>query len=511
MKSYHTDNHITLHHGDALDVLRTLPDASVHAVVTDPPSGIAFMNMAWDDDRGGRAAWVAWLAGIMCEAYRVLKPGAHGLVWALPRTSHWTACALEDAGFEIREKVYHLQGAGFPKALDISKAIDQELGATREVTGETRRAGIGRHGRTDHEVFRASTDECNKHIPITAPATPEAAQWDGYKTALKPAAEEWILIRKPISERNVARNVLVHGTGGLNVDACRVGTAADMNPRDFDDSRRTSPKFSGKYNGGLEGQYLARCGTVPQGRYPPHVVFSHAPDCTDAACVEGCPVRALGEQSGVSVSKASQRGSVKVFSDKVRGSTGWEGKSTERGHDDTGTAARFFPVFRLDTSEATPQAATCAACQGSGIVQVPGITEPFDAWYAATKDYGGTYEEWQRLREPYAAPCPHCETPNVSPFRYQAKPAPSERAGSTHPTQKSLALMEWLVKLVTAPDQTVLDCFMGSGTTGVAALRAGRQFIGIEMDAAYFAIAQQRITEEQNRPKQLDMFGEESA
>jgi site-specific DNA-methyltransferase (adenine-specific) len=166
-------------------------------------------------------------------------------------------------------------------------------------------------------------------------------------------------------------------------------------------------------------------------------------------------------------------------------------------------------VFRPDTSEATPQAAPCAACQGSRVVQVPGITEPFDTWYAATKDYGGTYEEWQRLREPYAAPCPHCETPNVSPFRYQAKPPPSERAGSTHPTQKSLALMEWLVKLVTAPDQVVLDCFMGSGTTGVAALRAGRQFIGIEMDAAYFAIAEQRITEEQNRPKQLDMFGEE--
>jgi hypothetical protein len=179
------------------------------------------------------------------------------------------------------------------------------------------------------------------------------------------------------------------------------------------------------------------------------------------------------------------------------------------GVSDTGTAARFFPCFRPDAPEATPQAATCAACQGSGVVQVPGITEPFDTWYAATKNHGGTYEEWQRLCEPHAAPCPHCETPDVPPFRYQAKPPPSERAGSTHPTQKSLALMEWLVKLITAPDQTVLDCFMGSGTTGVAALRAGRQFVGIEMDATYFAIAQQRITEEQNRPRQLDMFEEE--
>jgi site-specific DNA-methyltransferase (adenine-specific) len=434
MKSYHTDNHITLHHGDALDVLRTLPDASVHAVVTDPPSGIAFMNMAWDDDRGGRAAWVAWLAEIMHEVYRVLKPGAHGLVWALPRTSHWTACALEDAGFEIREKVYHLQGAGFPKALDISKAIDAELGATREVVGEN-----PNHRPVSGVEYEGVYAGGNTGAPyITAPATPEAAQWDGYKTALKPAAEEWILIRKPISERNVARNVLAHGTGGLNVDACRVSVADDE-----PNKRRATGEYSKSdensiYGGGLYNH--TRPATLSQGRYPPHVVFSHAPDCTEAACVEGCPVRALGEQSGVSVSSGGDGSGYRKGA--MWGNSGNIIKHSPHGLGlgDTGTAARFFPVFR-----------------------------------------------------------------------YQAKPAPSERAGSTHPTQKSLALMEWLVKLVTAPGQTVLDCFMGSGTTGVAALRAGRQFIGVEMDAAYFTIAEQRITEEQNRPKQLDMFGEETA
>jgi site-specific DNA-methyltransferase (adenine-specific) len=336
------------------------------------------------------------------------------------------------------------------------------------------------------------------------PATPEAAQWDGYKTALKPAAEEWILIRKPLSERNVARNVLQHGTGGLNIDACRVPHNEACRVLKKQQTGHDFYRQAGRYQDTLE--------LKPEGRYPPHVVFSHAPDCTDAACVEGCPVRVLGEQSGVS--RTAPRGKPSCNTPAPQSPTGISFKKNypEFVHyGDTGTAARFFPVFRPDTSEATPQAATCAACQGSGIVQVDGITEPFDAWYVATKDYGGTYEEWQRLREPHAASCPHCETPNVPPFRYQAKPAPSERAGSTHPTQKSLALMEWLVKLVTAPDQTVLDCFMGSGTTGVAALRAGRQFVGVEMDAAYFAIAEQRITEEQNRPKQLDMFGEESA
>jgi site-specific DNA-methyltransferase (adenine-specific) len=419
---------VTLHHGDALDVLRTLPDASVHAVVTDPPSGIAFMNMAWDDDRGGRAQWVAWLAGIMCEAYRVLKPGAHGLVWALPRTSHWTACALEDAGFEIREKVYHLFGNGFPKALDISKAIDAELGATREVVGVVDKRGEYDGAERGDTRGREFADRERPTLsPITAPATPEAAQWDGYKTALKPAAEEWILIRKPISERNVARNVLTHGTGGLDIDACRVGTNSKKWP---------SPR------GGIwstDANAKADLIDTNQGRYPPHVVFSHASDCTDTACVEGCPVRELGEQSGVTKNGGHNIGMPYRKTTTSFISTGVRTTDTQYAGD-TDTAARFFPVFR-----------------------------------------------------------------------YQAKPAPSERAGSTHPTQKSLALMEWLVKLVTAPDQVVLDCFMGSGTTGVAALRAGRQFVGVEKDAAYFAIAEQRITEEQNKPKQLDMFGEESA
>jgi site-specific DNA-methyltransferase (adenine-specific) len=390
------------------------------------------MNMAWDDDRGGRAQWVAWLTEIMREVHRVLKPGAHGLVWALPRTSHWTACALEDAGFEIRDKIFHLQGAGFPKALDISKAIDAELGAEREVVSMEPRSATRPHVEwgSQGKAYRLNGD-----TSITTPATPEAAQWDGYKTALKPAAEEWILVRKPISERNVARNVLQHGTGGLNIDACRVPANGDV----LVSRHNITIGGSGIYQGGK----ACETGAIDGRRYPPHVVFSHAPDCTEAACVEGCPVRALGEQSGVT---SSGGGGGRSWGASNGTHPGWkrpahqsyQPKTVGQYPIDTGTAARFFPVFR-----------------------------------------------------------------------YQAKPPPSERAGSTHPTQKSVALMEWLVKLITAPDQTVLDCFMGSGTTGVAALRAGRQFVGIEMDATYFAIAQQRITEEQNRPRQLDMFEEE--
>jgi hypothetical protein len=115
----------TLHRGDCVEGMKTLPDASVDAVVCDPPAGIAFMGKSWDEDKGGRAGWVGWLTEVMREAIRVLKPGGHALVWALPRTSHWTAWALEDAGFEVRDAVLHCFGTGFPKSQDISKFIDK--------------------------------------------------------------------------------------------------------------------------------------------------------------------------------------------------------------------------------------------------------------------------------------------------------------------------------------------------------------------------------------------------
>ncbi len=124
-------NNITLHRGDCLEVLRTIPDASIDAVVTDPPAGISFMGRAWDHHKGGRDSWVSWMRDVAAECLRVLKPGAHALVWALPRTSHWTATAWENAGFEVRDCVNHVFGNGFPKSLDLSKAIDKHLGEER--------------------------------------------------------------------------------------------------------------------------------------------------------------------------------------------------------------------------------------------------------------------------------------------------------------------------------------------------------------------------------------------
>src|SRR5690242_18140162 len=163
-------------HGDCLAMLRSMPDNSVDALVTDPPSGISFMQRAWDKDKGGRDKWIAWLAEIMREAFRVMKPGAHGFVWAIPRTSHWTGMAIEDAGFEVRDSFHHLFASGFPKSLAADKAIDAKLGATRPVVGVAK--GAASSDTASLGSFAAS-------YPATEPATEPAKEWAGFGTAVK--------------------------------------------------------------------------------------------------------------------------------------------------------------------------------------------------------------------------------------------------------------------------------------------------------------------------------------
>lgn len=179
-------------HADCLEHLKTLESNNLDSLITDPPAGISFMNKEWDHHKGGRGEWIKWMTAVMQECHRVLKPGAHGLVWALPRTSHWTATALEDAGFEIRDIITHLFGTGFPKSLDISKAIDKAAGAEREVTGikqsfyddADRTQPFGGYGNSafdfgnDVEGFNAA-----KQVQ-TEPATASAKQWQGWGTAL---------------------------------------------------------------------------------------------------------------------------------------------------------------------------------------------------------------------------------------------------------------------------------------------------------------------------------------
>ncbi len=196
------DGRVVLFNADCLKLLRKRKDNSIDAIVTDPPAGISFMGKEFDSDRGGRDKWIAWLQTIMEECLRVLKPGGHMLCWSLPRTSHWTATAIEDAGFEVRDCVYHIAGSGFPKSLSISKAIDKTAGAEREVVGSYTVGGTaakgGRQGRASVAAEGESSIGLSRDLQITVPATDAAKQWDGWGTALKPSVENWILAHKPL-------------------------------------------------------------------------------------------------------------------------------------------------------------------------------------------------------------------------------------------------------------------------------------------------------------------------
>jgi hypothetical protein len=263
---------ITVHRGDALEQLRALPDHCAHSLVTDPPAGIGFMGMAWDGDKGGRAQWIAWLAAILAESRRVLRPGAWALVWALPRTSHWTATALEDAGFEVRDVIVHLFGQGFPKSLDVSKAVDKAAGAQREVVGRVVYGdGDGRVRNTAKSIGFGGCDPAADQRTVTAPATDAARQWSGWGTALKPAAEHWILARAPLAG-TVAANVLAHGTGALNIDGCRIESVE----RPLIVSDRSNGSLGNSYSGGPTGELCGsrNAGTTSTGRWPANVVLS---------------------------------------------------------------------------------------------------------------------------------------------------------------------------------------------------------------------------------------------
>lgn len=377
-------------HGEALQELRALPDCSIDSVVTDPPYGLAFMGKRWDYDVPGVEIWA--------ECLRVLKPGGHLLAFAGTRTQHRMAVRIEDAGFEIRDMIAWVYGSGFPKSLDVSKAIDKAAGTERvrimvpSKAGNSVRRGSGEQGVTFGDSHGGFTD-------ISEPATDAARQWDGWGTALKPALEPITVARKPL-EGTVAENVQKWGTGALNVDGCRVETNDGRN-------RARPPRTANKILGGGNGTNLTASEHNAAGRWPANLIHDGSKDVLELFPVTksgGAPLR----RQGMGYNGGAQGQEV------VTGPPGSDG-----------SAARFF---------------------------------------------------------------------------YCAKASKSERGpGNTHPTVKPLALMRYLVRLVTPPGGTVLDPFMGSGTTGLAAAAEGFRFVGIERDEAYFEIARRRLTRENAR------------
>lgn len=317
----YTDDQVTIHHGDCLALLPQLDDESVDAVITDPPYGLNFMGASWDSawrsqrDRHHKhtnrhatndmGAYQQWCYRWAVEILRVVKPGAHVAVFGSPRTSHRLTCALEDAGFQIRDSIAWLHGQGFPKNLDVGRVLH----------------------RSSPEPQGAS------HTPVEP--------WEGWGTALKPAFEPIVLARRPL-DGTVVDTVRTHGTGAINIDGTRVH-ADDSPPRTRHPthSERETPTRS--HESHLTPGHSNHTTT---GRWPPNVVLTHDATCRPDLCAPICPIAILDTQSGVRPSGANpHRRHAPVFSHVYGHFLGQPTCTPARGPT-TGTASRFFPQFR---------------------------------------------------------------------------------------------------------------------------------------------------------------------
>jgi len=344
---------------DCRNAMRGMDADSISAIVTDPPYGLKFMGKGWDHSVPGLEFWQ--------EALRVAKPGCHLLAFGGTRTYHRLTCAIEDAGWKIRDSLMWVYGSGFPKGHDVSKAIDKEAGAERD----KRWKPVTKYSMVGTLEPRPWLDKARENggcfVDSDIPSTDAAKQWEGWNTSLKPSFEPIILARKPLTG-TVAGNVLEHGTGAINIDACRVKSEDS----EWTCRKSATSSFSQEarpWKEKLTGIEIASGGVG--GRWPANFIHDGSDEVTDLL----------------------------------------------------GSAARFF---------------------------------------------------------------------------YCAKASPAERGEyNKHPTVKPLALMRYLVKLITPPSGIVLDPFAGSGSTLVAASQLGFDAIGIELDKVHCDIIERRLKDSQ--------------
>lgn len=449
----------TLHCGDCREVLRTLADCSIDSVVCDPPYELTgarpggrsdaargavmggFMGLKWD------ASGIAHDVQMWAECLRVLKPGGHLLAFSGARTYHRMACAIEDAGFELRDQIMWLYGSGFPKSLDVSKAIDKAAGAEREVVGMK---SVG-NGNRKGDGFRHAGDSSG--IPVTVPTSEPAREWEGWGTALKPAHEPICVARKPFAG-TVAGNVLEHGTGALNIDACRVehqtingGNLAD-NPHLRGTKLRAAPVSTMFGRAGDETPL-----TSPAGRWPANVIHDGSPEVL--AAFPDAPGQMADAKTSAERKTANVYGVMRYAepsSDRTYASVGGTNFSMKPGARrlDTGSAARFFYCAKASRTDRN---------EGCDHMQ----------------------------RKPL-----HWSSGEANPGSFQSD-GTDRTSPNNHPTVKPTELMAYLCRLVTAPGGVVLDPFMGSGSTGKAAVREGFRFVGIDLTPEYVEIARARI------------------
>lgn len=386
---------VDLRLGDCIEQMRQLKPNSVDSIVTDPPYELGFMGKSWD------STGIAYSVKMWDEALRVLKPGGHLLAFSGSRTYHRMACAIEDAGFEIRDQIMWVYGSGFPKSLDVSKSIDKQAGVERERVDYVGGIASGQNNYGGNGTVHVGTKVGNEAI------TDKAKEWSGWGTALKPAHEPIVLARKPLIG-TVATNVIIHGTGALNIDGSRV------------DYESQSDKEKA-----LKGDAFKRKDVSDKGWSRPWMSDQNKIDQLNRAAKERA--------------------------DQGR----WPANFIHDGLDENW--ARFFYCAKASKKD-----------RNEGL-------DDFDE----QQSVGGGGGIGDYLNDV-----------NSASGKFGSEKAPSK---NNHPTVKPTELMRYLVRLVTPPNGTVLDPFMGSGSTGKAAILERFSFIGIDQSADYLEIATARI------------------
>jgi site-specific DNA-methyltransferase (adenine-specific) len=509
-----------VYQGNCLEELKNLDDNSVDAVVTDPPYGLSnidvnvftsaivkwaegdrafmpsgkgFMNKSWDAFVPPPAVWD--------ECFRVLKPGGHILVFAGSRTVDLMGISIRMAGFEIRDSIAWIYGSGFPKSYNVAKGIESVLtnGSAswndfHTLNGTLEEANGNANGMVKKNAEQgARPTEYESHGKLTLdPTTEEAKKWQGWGTALKPAIEPIIMARKPLGEKNVASNVLKHGTGAINIDASRIG----------EDVRTSTVVENGFGSNFMDDNWVPSGKSYEKtvtGRWPTNVIFGHTEDCVQVGettektlnhnaptgtfaggeqdrgsdtseyrentvvtpvyeCVDGCPVKELDKQTGKTKSG-------KPRADRGTGGIWKEGDGVPVGpqYGDEGGASRFFYQAKASKKDRN---------------------EGLEGLEASSSGYSTRYCVECGKNVPYVGSC-GCDA------GVEMRPANPQQ--NIHPTVKPTALMEYLIKLVTPVGGTVLDPFTGSGSTGKAAIRNGFNFVGVEMTEEYLPIIQARL------------------
>jgi predicted methyltransferase len=467
----------TVMQGDCLDDMRHLTDESVDSVVTDPPYRLSFMGKEWDTFTPEE--FQIWCHQWALECHRVLRPGGFLLAFGGTRTYHRLAVAIEDAGFDIRDSLVWINGQGFPKSLDVSKAIDKHAGAEREVVSSRTGAGIGGSGSFAQDEWTKNM-RGPQELVTTAPATAAAKQWSGWGTALKPAYEPIVMARKPLAAKTVAGNVIKHGTGAINIDGCRVTPLTDK------EVARSGKSTNGGVYGDFNSVDWKRDGNPATGRWPANVLLSHSHDCGwwPGDCAEDCPVAELDRQSGQTTSR------VQPISERRGGSATNLAMSTSgQTHADSGGASRFF-------MQCAPDCPVAELDRQSGITQSSDRPRHNTAEaHNRTASMGKSAGDWTTGG--------YADSGGASRFFYCAKAPKSERPvveGITpHVSVKPLALMRWLTRLVTPPGGLVLDPFAGTGATAEACELEGFDSISIERDAGYIRLIAKRMEKYEER------------